>query len=112
LIPVAITDTRRAMSNPLVLENRHTGERLEVRRVTAGGETWLTLLGSLPPHREGPPLHIHFREQEVFRVVAGTLSAVSNGHQVRVAVGGAATFPARRIAGGTTGTRCSLPGAT
>lgn len=63
----------------LVLENRHTGERLSLRRIRRGGEEWLELKGSLPPHREGPPMHIHFVEDEEGHVTAGTLSALIDG---------------------------------
>ena len=63
----------------LVLENRHTGERLTLRRVSKSGEVWLELNGSLPPHREGPPMHIHFAEDEEGFIQAGTLSAVIDG---------------------------------
>ena len=48
----------------LIIENRHTGERLTMRRVKRGDEVWLELKGSLPPHRQGPPLHIHVAEDE------------------------------------------------
>ncbi len=83
-----------AESRPLVLDNRHTGERLELRRVTEAGETRLELHGSLPPRREGPPLHVHHREHEEGRVVAGTLSAVCDGTPLRIQAGGSVRFPA------------------
>jgi len=38
----------------LVLENRHTGERLALTRMSKGGEVWLELNSSLPPRQ--PPL--------------------------------------------------------
>jgi hypothetical protein len=56
----------------LVLENRHTGERLVLRRVAKGSEVWLELNGSLPPHREGPPMHIHFAEDEEGSITSGS----------------------------------------
>ena len=49
---------------PLILVDRHTDERLELRRLQDGQGSWLELKGSLPPHREGPPLHIHHAEDE------------------------------------------------
>jgi mannose-6-phosphate isomerase-like protein (cupin superfamily) len=79
--------------NDLVLHNRHTGERLELRRVARNGQVWLELKGTLPPHREGPPLHIHYQESEEARVIAGTLSAVVDGRQIRVGQGETARFP-------------------
>ena len=81
------------MTGPLVLENRHTGERLELRRVVRGGEMCLELKGSLPPHSEGPPMHIHFFEDEEGRVTAGTLSAIVDGQRIDVGVGESAAFP-------------------
>jgi mannose-6-phosphate isomerase-like protein (cupin superfamily) len=77
----------------LVLENRHTGERLALRRVARGDEVWLELKGTLPPHSGGPPLHIHFAEHEEGRVVSGTLLAVVDGEQVTVGEGGPVVLP-------------------
>ncbi len=54
---------------------------------------WLALKGTLPPRREGPPLHVHYKETEEGRVMAGTLSAVVDGRRVRVASGEIARFP-------------------
>ena len=65
----------------LILENRHSGERLSLRRLPRGGEVWLELKGSLPPHREGPPMHIHVAEDEEGTIQSGTLFAVINGRQ-------------------------------
>jgi mannose-6-phosphate isomerase-like protein (cupin superfamily) len=76
----------------LILENRHTGERLEMFRVARNGETWLAIRGSLPPHRKGPPLHVHYHAAEEFRVIAGTMSAVGDGRHIQVAAGETATF--------------------
>jgi hypothetical protein len=55
------------LSAPLLLENRHTGERLTIRRVHSGDREGFHLHGTLPAHREGPPLHIlrHRRTQTV-----------------------------------------------
>ena len=69
-------------SQSLVLENRHSGERLALRRVKHGDEVWLELEGTVPPHGEGPPLHIHFDEHEHGHVESGTLSAVIDGRAV------------------------------
>lgn len=81
------------MADPLVLHNRHTGERLELRRFVRDGQTCLSLQGSLPPHRQGPPRHIHFAELETGRVISGTLSAEVDGQTLQVPAGGEATFP-------------------
>jgi mannose-6-phosphate isomerase-like protein (cupin superfamily) len=78
---------------PLTLENRHTGERLNLRRVQRGDAVWLELKGTLPPRREGPPLHIHFAEDEEGRVRSGVLSAVLNGQPISAGPGESTAFP-------------------
>ena len=77
----------------LIIENRHTGERLALRRVKQGDEVWLELKGSLPPHRQGPPLHIHVAEDEEGVVRSGTLSAVLNGRRITAGSGERVSFP-------------------
>jgi quercetin dioxygenase-like cupin family protein len=77
----------------LVLENRHTGERLVLRRVSKNGEVWLELNGTLPPHKQGPPMHIHFAEDEEALVRAGTLSAVIDGRRIIVRSGESTKIP-------------------
>lgn len=71
----------------LVLENRHTGERLAMRRVKRGDEVWLELKGSLPPHREGPPMHVHFVEDEEGYIRSGTLSVLLDGKSITAGPG-------------------------
>jgi hypothetical protein len=66
------------------LHNRHTGEKLALRRMARDGQIWLELKGSVPPHREGPPLHVHYEETEEGVVVAGTLSAMVDGRRIQV----------------------------
>ena len=80
-------------SSTLVLENHHTGERLALRRVLRGNATWLELKGSLPPHSEVPPLHIHFVEDEEGQVTSGTLSASVGGKRITLGPGEVAVFP-------------------
>jgi len=75
------------------LENRHTGERLALRRVKRGDEVWLELKGSLPAHAEGPPMHVHFAENEEGQVKSGTLSAVINGRRVTAGAGKSTSIP-------------------
>ena len=48
--------------------------------------------GSLPPHREGPPLHIHLAEDEEGHIKSGAVSAVLDGRPI-TAVPGESTFP-------------------
>jgi len=76
-----------------VLHNRHTGERLALRRIARSGQLCLELKGALPPRQEGPPLHMHFEENEVGTVVAGTLSAEVDGRVFEVEAGGTAALP-------------------
>ncbi len=45
----------------LALENRHTGEKLEMTRVIRANQSCLAMRGLLPPHRQGPPLHVHYK---------------------------------------------------
>lgn len=75
------------------LHNRHTGEHLQLRRVRRDGALCLELKGTLPPHRDGPPLHIHYHEYEEGTVVAGTLSAEVDGRRLQVEAGGTAPLP-------------------
>src|SRR5262245_8449256 len=77
----------------LTIENRHTGERLAMRRVKRGDEVWLELKGSLPPHRQGPPLHVHVAENEEGVVRSGTLSAVLSGRRFTAGSGERVSFP-------------------
>ena len=77
----------------MILENRHTGERLALRRLKRGDEVWLELKGSLPPHKEGPPLHAHFAEDEEGRVRSGTVSAAIDGRRVAAGPGESTSFP-------------------
>lgn len=58
------------------------------------GQMNLTLDGSLPPGADGPPLHVHFREREEGRVLAGTLGAEVGAEQFTVSAGGTAILPA------------------
>ena len=77
----------------LTLENRHTGERLTLRRVTRNDEVWLEMKGSLPPHQEGPPLHVHLAEDEEGHIKVGTVSAVCDGRRITAGPGESASFP-------------------
>lgn len=77
----------------LRLENRHTGEVLELLRRRHGDEVILELRGTLPPHRDGPPLHIHYCEDEEGTVTAGTLSAEVGGRRVDATAGQSVSLP-------------------
>jgi mannose-6-phosphate isomerase-like protein (cupin superfamily) len=80
-------------ADALVLSNRHTGEMLALRRFVREGRLSLVLWGRLPPHSQGPPLHIHHQEKESGAVVAGTLSAIVDGRRVQLEAGQSASFP-------------------
>jgi quercetin dioxygenase-like cupin family protein len=77
----------------LRLENRHTGEVLILRRLRRDGEPILELRGSLPPHREGPPRHIHHLEDEDALVTAGILSVEVGGQRIDARPGQSARLP-------------------
>jgi mannose-6-phosphate isomerase-like protein (cupin superfamily) len=81
----------------VVLHNRHTGETLALRRIAQDGQVCVEMKGTLPPHNEGPPLHVHFAETEEGLIVAGTLSAVVDGQEVMFGAGQRATFPAGSV---------------
>jgi quercetin dioxygenase-like cupin family protein len=83
------------MNNILQLENRHTREILQMRRVhEADGQTVLAIDGSLPPRAAGPPLHVHFLQREEVQVKAGTLAARVGKEEILVKAGGTGVFPA------------------
>src|SRR5262245_46276532 len=77
----------------LMIENRHTRERVAMRRVKRGDEVWLEVKGSLPPHSQGPPLHVHAAEDEEAFVRSGTASAVLNGRRITSGSGERVLFP-------------------
>lgn len=78
---------------PLVLEQAHTGERLEILRRRRDGEEWLEVRGYLPPHQPGLPLHIHLQEVEEVTVVHGTLSALKEGKTLKLGPGETLRLP-------------------
>jgi mannose-6-phosphate isomerase-like protein (cupin superfamily) len=85
---------KQSKDQGLTLEVRHTGERLTLRRIkTDNGVEELRLAGSLPPHRQGPPLHIHFEEDERGEVISGAVSALVDGRQLVIRAGGSGHFP-------------------
>jgi len=82
------------MDTLLLLENRHTGEWLRLRRVREGDQVVLEIEGGIPPHCEGPPLHIHVCQREEGVVARGILSGRVGGGGVTFSAGEAALFPA------------------
>jgi quercetin dioxygenase-like cupin family protein len=81
------------VSQTLQLHNRHNGERLQMTRGVENGREVLYLEGSLPPHSEGPPLHIHVDQDESGEVVSGRLSAMVDGKTITLGTGESAFFP-------------------
>ena len=77
----------------LRLHNRHTDETLVMRRRRRNGEAILELWGTLPPHREGPPLHVHYLEDEEGVVTAGRLAAEVGGQRIEVGPGETVRLP-------------------
>ena len=77
----------------LKLTNRHTGEILELRRLQENGEPLFELRGTLPAHREGPPMHIHHVEDEEGRVTSGSISATVGGRRVDAGPGEVVLLP-------------------
>jgi mannose-6-phosphate isomerase-like protein (cupin superfamily) len=82
------------MDTHLQLENRHTGETLRLRRVRDRGQIVLEMEGRLPPHRDGPPLHIHVTQREEGAVLSGVLSGRMGGRTVTFRAGERLVFPA------------------
>jgi quercetin dioxygenase-like cupin family protein len=79
----------------LQIENRHTGEILRMHRVReTNGQVVLIIEGTLPPHSSGPPLHVHFQENERGYVASGTLGAIVGDKKITVQAGGAVNLPA------------------
>jgi len=85
------------MSQPaptyLRLENRHTGEVLELLRRRYSREILIELRGTLPAHQEGPPLHIHHLEDEDGTVTTGTLSVEVGGRRIDAGPGQSVQLP-------------------
>jgi mannose-6-phosphate isomerase-like protein (cupin superfamily) len=80
-------------ASTLELENRHSGERISLRRIKQGDEIWLELKGSLPPHRQGPPLHVHYLEEEEGHISAGTLTGLIDGRRITIGPGESGVLP-------------------
>jgi mannose-6-phosphate isomerase-like protein (cupin superfamily) len=76
------------------LENRHTGEILQIRRtLDARRQIILNLQGTLPPGTSGPPLHVHLFEDEEGIVARGTLGAQLGTEKIVVSTGGTVVLP-------------------
>jgi mannose-6-phosphate isomerase-like protein (cupin superfamily) len=85
---------KQSNGQAVTLALNHSGERLTLRRIkTEAGVEELRMTGSLPAHRQGPPLHIHFHEDEYVEVVSGALSALVDGNPLVIKAGDPGHFP-------------------
>lgn len=83
-----------SVERSLRLENRHTGEVLDMRRVRGvDDKTVLILEGSLPPRRSGPPLHVHADLRETIVVRAGSLGVRVGRETFVISTGKTAVAP-------------------
>lgn len=89
----AVAGPGMAAAPHLRLENRHTGEVLTLRRLYRDGRLILELRGSLPAHRDGPPLHVHYVENEEGLVTAGVLAAEVGGTRIEAHPGETVHLP-------------------
>ncbi len=60
--------------------------------VDTAGE-YLEIEGIMRAHSDGPPVHIHPRQEETFQVVSGTLDVLQNGRWQQVRAGESITVP-------------------
>ena len=78
----------------LTIKLNSTGERLTMwRTLDSQGGQELQMTGCLPGRQQGPPLHVHFSEDESTEVVAGALSVSLDGREFVVDTNDVAFFP-------------------
>src|SRR5215208_1599853 len=58
-----------------------------VRASHEEGSDGISVLESLAPHGDSPPLHVHQTEDEIFHVLEGELRVVAGGADVRIGAG-------------------------
>ncbi|MDG2014518.1 MAG: cupin domain-containing protein [Pirellulaceae bacterium] len=81
-------------SQALTIRLKSTGEQLSMwRTLDADGNPELQMVGCLPSQQPGPPMHIHFAEDESTEVIAGTMSVALDGQEFEVAKSESAFFP-------------------
>src|SRR5258708_33474942 len=79
------------------IENPLTGERVTFLQTTQStGGTLLEVECAIPGPGFGPPLHVHLKQKESFRVVAGKLGVVGAGEQRLLGIGETAGGPPPR----------------
>lgn len=64
-----------------------------MRRLRLEGQVVLELRGALPPHSEGPPLHVHLAEDEDGLVTVGTLTALVGERRIQAGPGDQVKLP-------------------
>ena len=75
------------MNQTLKLHNRHNGEWLHMTRVHKDGGDVLYIEGGLPPHSDGPPMHVHVDQDECIEVVSGRCSAIEDSKRLTLGPG-------------------------
>lgn len=63
------------------------GTTVWVRVSASEGRNGLSVLESLAPHGDSPPLHVHERQDEIFHVLSGELLLVIDGEELRLKEG-------------------------
>lgn len=77
-----------------MIENPLTGERVTFLQTTQStGGTLLEIECAIPRPGFGPPMHVHLKQQESFRVVAGTLGIAVGREQRLLGIGETAVAP-------------------
>lgn len=71
----------------LLLENRHTGETMALRRTTVSGEEALEIDGVLPPGRAAMSVHAHRGQDLALSVRTGSLRALLGNRRVTIPEG-------------------------
>ena len=69
------------------------GTTVWFRVSAADGDNGLSVLESVAPHGDSPPLHVHEREDEIFHVLSGELLLVVDGEELRLGEGETALAP-------------------
>lgn len=88
----------RTNDGSLRIELESRGEWLDLRRTrSTSGTEELRMTGSLLGHREGPPLHLHFQEDELVEVVSGTASVQVDGQRLVLTAGESVRFPRGKV---------------
>ena len=85
--------TPHASTQPLVLESRHTRERLELLRHRDDSGEWLRVLVQLPAHAVGPSVHLHRKEPVELHVLSGRVSVIKDGMRSTLGAGERIRFP-------------------